>query len=150
MNAVVAAFSISVLVSVTSPISASSWSTDAAALDIPDHRLYDRVIDALKINRTKHTVNPFEPLPRPQQPYDYVTAYQIAFNQPGKDTLWGSSEWAFFIEDVLNNQLTSGGRLHLELNWSFRIGAWYDADTKRLFDRYDARRAGNEIDIYKT
>ncbi|MGN8198972.1 hypothetical protein ACS8Y6_09845 [Salinisphaera sp. RV14] len=121
----------------------------SAALDIPDHRLYDRVIDALKINRTHHKVNPFEPLPAPERPYDYVTAYQLAFNRPGTDEHWGAAEWAFFVEDVLNNQLKDGGRLHMELNWSFPINAWYDKETRKLFDKHQATRTGNEVDIVK-
>lgn len=119
------------------------------ALDIPGHALYDRVIDALKVNRRKHRVEAFEPLPSADAGYDFVTAYQLAFNRPDKATVWGAPEWAFFIEDVLNNQLAEGGRLHLELNWSFHLDDWYDRETRQLFDRYGAKRVGNEVDIRK-
>lgn len=121
----------------------------AAALDIPDHRLYDRVIDTLKVSRTKHMVNPFEPLPVPDTPYHYVTAYQIAFNRPGTNERWNAPEWAFFLDDVRNNQLAPGGQLHMELNWSFPINAWYNLETQKVFDSYGAVRMGNEVDIVK-
>lgn len=121
----------------------------ASALDIPDHRLYDRVIDTLNVDRITHTVNPFEPLPPNNRRYDYVTAYQIAFNRPGRKNIWGPEEWRFFIEDILNNQLTDGGQLHLELNWSFPLNDWYDTDTRKLFNQYNARLIGNEVDIFK-
>lgn len=121
----------------------------ASAIDIPDHRLYDRVIEALKISRVKQRVDPFEPLAQPDRPYDYVTAYQLAFNRPNSKAIWGAAEWAFFLEDIMNNQLVRGGLLHLEFNWSFRINDWYDPDTRYLFDGYDARRVGNEVDIRK-
>ncbi|RJS94733.1 hypothetical protein [Salinisphaera sp. Q1T1-3] len=123
---------------------------EAEALDIPGHSLYDRIIDTLGIKRGQHRIMPFQPLPVPTRRYDYVTAYQVAFNRPDLHIAWGPEEWAFFINDVLDNQLTEGGRLHLELNWSFKIGDWYDPASRQLFDRYHAHRLGNEIDIYKT
>ncbi|MES1936617.1 hypothetical protein [Salinisphaera hydrothermalis] len=123
---------------------------EAEALDIAGHRLYDRVIDALGVNRRHHRIQPFEPLPISDQGrFDYVTAYQVAFNRPDLPVAWGPSEWEFFIDDVLENQLADGGRLHLELNWSFKLGDWYDEASRRLFDRYQARRVGNEIDIFR-
>lgn len=122
----------------------------ASALDIPGHRLYDRVIDTLKIDRQHHTIESFQPLPPPDKPFDHITAYQLAFNRPDGDAVWGSAEWAFFIEDVLHNQLAPGGQLHLELNWSFPINAWYHRETQQLFDRHRARRVGNEVDIFRS
>ncbi|AWN14289.1 hypothetical protein [Salinisphaera sp. LB1] len=123
---------------------------EAEAPDIEGHRLYDRVIAALGVNRQHHRIQPFKPLPLSDNGrFDYITAYQIAFNRPGLPGAWGPSEWAFFIDDVLENQLAEGGQLHLELNWPFKIGDWYDDASRRLFDRYNARRAGIEIDIYK-
>lgn len=123
---------------------------EAEASDIEGHRLYDRVIAALGVNRRHHRIQPFEPLPASERGlFDYVTAYQVAFNRPDLPVAWGPSEWAFFIDDVLENQLADGGQLHLELNWSFKIGNWYDEASRRLFERYHARCVGNEIHIYK-
>lgn len=122
----------------------------ASALDIPGHRLYDRVTHALKIDRQHHIVEPFQPLPQPDRPFDYVTAYQLAFNRPDGNEMWGAAEWAFFLEDVLNNQLAPAGRLHLELNWSTAIGDWYDRETRQLFEHYGARRIVNEVDIIRS
>ncbi|WP_037336263.1 hypothetical protein [Salinisphaera hydrothermalis] len=121
----------------------------AAALDIPGHRLYDRVIETLKVDRAHHFINPFEPLPASSGPHDYVTAYQVAFNRPGTDERWRAAEWAFFLEDVIGHHLAASGRLHMELNWSFPIGDWYDSETRKLFDSYGAVRVGNEVDIVK-
>lgn len=122
---------------------------EAHALDIPSHRLYDRVIELLKVDRRTHVVQPFEPLPTPDAPYDFVTAYQIAFNRPNEDGTWGAAEWEFFLNDVLEHQLAPKGRLHLELNWSFKRGDWYDRETRNVFDRLGARRVGDEVDIVK-
>ncbi|MEM8785482.1 MAG: hypothetical protein AAGF19_06480 [Pseudomonadota bacterium] len=108
----------------------------AMATDLPGVTLYDEVTEFLGIKKRHHTVLPFEPLPQFPTRFDMVTGFLVAFNRPNTDDEWGAKEWAFFIEDVFDNQLKDGGMLALELNVIDRFNSWYSPDTLALFRKY--------------
>lgn len=85
-------------------------------LDIDEFPLFRQLLDLFGVERTVWTIRPFEPLPDLGRKFDLITAFSIDFNRIRKEnSWWGSSEWAFFLDD-LNGHLNPGGRIFLGLN----------------------------------
>jgi SAM-dependent methyltransferase len=64
----------------------------------------------------EHTIKPYEPLPATLGKFDLVTAFRVQFNfNSAEKRLWNLDEWTFFLDDLRDNVLKSGGRFALKL-----------------------------------
>lgn len=117
----------------------------AFATDIEGHQLYDEMTEFFGIRKIHAAVDAFAPLPAFDGRFDLVTAHLVAFNRPNMDGEWGPAEWAYFIDDVFENQLLPGGRLYLELNVIDRFNGWYSPETAALFEARGARVNGDRV-----
>ncbi|MBI1326502.1 MAG: hypothetical protein GC136_02560 [Alphaproteobacteria bacterium] len=133
------------------PYIAKFYGCDVTALDIPEEPLYDEVMKYFGVPKIHHTIKPFEPLPKPEMPYDLITGFQIMFNatNPWKREFWGAEEWRFFLKDITENQLSAGGRLYLELNYPQRFKGGYSPEIEAVFKEFGAKISGPRIDIQK-
>lgn len=118
------------------------------AIDRPGHKLYDEVTDFLRIEKKHHWVTAFEPLPTFDQKFDLITAYQIAFDRTDASA-WGAKEWEYLINDILENLLEKGGQLHLELNYRFDLGAFYDSAIQKVYLDHGATLRRERVSIVK-
>ena len=124
----------------------------AHAIDREGHGLYDAATGILGLTRRHHTVTAFQPVATPDDDtdgYDLITAFQIAFDRPTLETLWGADDWDYFIRDMLDNRLRDGGRLHLELNYIHSIGRWYKPEVTAVFKSHGAKLDFERITITK-
>ena len=60
-----------------------------------------------------------------------VRAIMICFNGHKSETVWGSAEWRFFLDD-LESRLRPGGRIQLQFNREIN-GEYFGQDVRRLF-----------------
>jgi SAM-dependent methyltransferase len=89
---------------------------DALGLDIPGHSFYCDMVDLLGIRRREYRIQAFEKLPDFGRRFDRVTAFAICFNNHATESLWGVSEWDFFLNDLVAHQLASEGMITLKFN----------------------------------
>lgn len=101
-------------------------------LDVDDFPMFDELTELLGIPRTIARIEAFQPLPKFDRKFDFITAYLICFNNHKTDKLWGPSEWDYFLSDVAT-RLTPNGRVWLELNREYD-GSHYTPKLKALFE----------------
>lgn len=77
-------------------------------LDLGESEKYNDVIRLLEIPRITHRVERMQPLPKFDQEFDDVTAFQMTFNGHGTSDLWGTEEWDFFLSDLCRIMNPSG------------------------------------------
>lgn len=89
--------------------------TEVYALDMPNIEFYTACLNALGLPKIVQHINPFVLLDVPRR-FEAVTAFALTFDRYTKqpETLWGATEWEFFVDDILNNVLESPGFLYLE------------------------------------
>lgn len=88
----------------------------AIGIDVPGHSFYADMIDLLKVQRKEYYIRAFESLPDLGGPFDRITAFAICFNGHATCDVWGVPEWNFFVEDVVENQLSETGTVILKFN----------------------------------
>lgn len=137
---------------------AAAFGHECMGLDVPDTMLspvervvYREVLASLGRleERRQAAVQAFTSLPVEGR-FDRITAYQVCFNNHGRDGEWSSTEWEFFLNDALR-LLNPGGRLWLHLNDNRpRYGhlIWYDSPTLQLFRAF-GRVEGDTITVEK-
>lgn len=131
------------------PYACEYLSHEAWCTDIPDHQLYNEVTDVLGLNKIRGYVQPMEKLPDFPTTFDYITAFQIAFDRPNEPTEWGPEEWRFFLDDVTGRLLNPGGRLHLGLNYKPRLGAWCSPEVRKVFEEFGGKVDHDRVDLVK-
>jgi SAM-dependent methyltransferase len=111
-------------------------------LDIDDVPMYGEMFRTLGLKRVLWRVEAFQPLPAFDRKFDLITAFMICFNGHKSPSLWGPSEWSFFLDD-LQTRLNPGGRIRLGFNRE-KDGSFYTDDLRRFF-----RARGAEIDQHR-
>ena len=100
-------------------------------LDLPEPKLYEEMFQLFGLKRAMHRVEKFQPLPETGRKYDFVTAFQIVFNELDKPQPWGAAEWDYFLNDA-GHHLLPGGRIYLSLNRQPN-GIYYTEEVRKLF-----------------
>ncbi len=104
---------------------------DPLGLDIDEVPMYAEMIRMLGLKRVLWRVNAFEPLPAFEHKFDLITAFLICFNGRKSPSLWGPTEWAFFLDD-LQTRLNPGGWIWLGFNRE-DDGGFYTENLRRFF-----------------
>ena len=105
-------------------------------LDIDEVPMYAEMTRMLGLQRVLWRVKAFEPLPDFERKFDLITAFMICFNGHKSPSLWGSSEWSFFLDD-LQTRLNPGGRILLRFNRE-EDGSFYTENLRRFFSERGA------------
>src|SRR5882724_1266847 len=107
-------------------------------LDVDQVSLYTELLNIFDVPRVVWRINAFEPLPDLGQKFDWITAFSVNFNlcYP-KERLWGPAEWDFFLLDLQQRHLASGGRMFFGLNPTFG-GNYYTPELRGFFLRRGA------------
>jgi 2-polyprenyl-3-methyl-5-hydroxy-6-metoxy-1,4-benzoquinol methylase len=82
------------------PFSCQHFGHKAAALDINDNLMYNKLKKLLNVDCTFHRIEAFQPLPAFSDRFDYITAFQILFDRYPDKTPWQAQEWDFFMNDL--------------------------------------------------
>ena len=104
---------------------------DVVGLDIDILPIYREMMQLLGLRRIVWEVKPFQRLLDLGQPFDLITCFMICFNGHKSETVWGSAEWRFFLDD-LESRLRPGGRIQLQFNREIN-GEYFGQDVRRLF-----------------
>lgn len=79
--------------------------------------IYKDIVSFLGVNRKLHRIEPYKPLPDFGMKFHLITAFMINFNKDWwARKLWDVDEWTFFLDDVWQRQLESGGRVFFGMN----------------------------------
>jgi SAM-dependent methyltransferase len=105
-------------------------------LDVDDFPMFRELTKLLRIPRTIARIEAFQPLPKFDRKFDFITAYLICFNNHKSDNLWGPAEWDYLLSDVATH-LTPNGRVWLELNREYD-GTYYTPELKKFFEERGA------------
>ena len=105
-------------------------------LDVDDFPMFRELTELLRIPRTIARVEAFQPLPKFDRKFDFITAHLICFNNHKSDRLWGPAEWDYFLSDVATH-LAPNGRIWLELNREYD-GSYYTPELKAFFEERGA------------
>lgn len=89
-----------------------------------ENALYGGIAACLGVQRTIICIRPLEPLPNLGERFDLITACDITFNDKddrnGRRHYWSLTEWKFFLDDLIANQLRYPGTLYLRPNREFQ------------------------------
>jgi SAM-dependent methyltransferase len=88
---------------------------DVLGMDLDREPIFRETIALLGLKRIIHRIEPFQPLPDTEAPFDLITAHMTRFNWHEDGTPWGTAEWEFFLND-LASRLKPLGRLQFDLN----------------------------------
>jgi len=99
-------------------------------LDLDWFPLYTELIDLFGVERRIAEIKTSEPLPDLGRKFDWITAFSTGFNRKADKTLWGPTEWDFFLND-LKRHLHPGGHVFLGLNPG--QNGWFYTDELRDF-----------------
>jgi SAM-dependent methyltransferase len=105
-------------------------------LDVDDFPMFGELTELLRVPRTIARIEAFQPLPRFDRKFDFITAYLICFNNHKSDKLWGPAEWDYFLRDAATH-LAPDGALWLELNREYN-GSYYTPELKAFFEERGA------------
>ena len=109
---------------------------EVLGLDVDDFPMFRELTELLHVPRTIARIEAFEPLPKFDHKFDFITAYLICFNNHKSDRLWGPAEWDYFLSDIAT-YLAPTGRLWLELNREYD-GTYYTPELKTFFEERGA------------
>lgn len=85
-------------------------------LDIDESPLFRDLLEVFGVPRVIFRIEPFQPLPKFDQPFDWITAFSIGFDRDAsKTSRWSPAEWDFLLRD-LQSRLAPGGKIYLTLN----------------------------------
>ena len=110
---------------------------NVTGLDIDEVPMFGEITRLLGVPRVIWRIQPFVPLPDLGKQFDLITAFMICFNDHKQPTLWGTEEWAFFLDDLAKH-LRPCGRVWLELNREYD-GTCYTPELKDFFKQRGAK-----------
>ena len=88
----------------------------ALGLDIDESPLFRDLLEVFEVPRLVFRIEPFQPLPKFDQQFDWITAFSIGFDRNrARTSRWGPSEWDFLLQD-LQSRLATGGKIYLTVN----------------------------------
>lgn len=115
------------------------------ALDLPGIGVYDDLCRWNGTVKLDHRILPREPLPRFPTRFDLVTAFMLGFDTRPDGTLYTLEDWAYFLDEVRDNQLKPGGRLLLKLiGHPNRVGLKFESPELQDFFRSRNGRIGHD------
>jgi SAM-dependent methyltransferase len=109
---------------------------DILGLDLDDFPMFGELTRLLRVPRTIARIEAFQPLPKFDCKFDFITGYLICFNNHKSDKLWGPAEWDYFLSDVATH-LAPNGRIWLELYREYD-GSYYTPELKAFFEERGA------------
>ena len=96
---------------------AKEFGHSGVGLDVNDHAVSNELIDLFGVERKVWRIEALTPLPSFGQKFDLITAFSTAFHRNAdKSAGWGTREWNFFLDDLVDRQLKPGGRIFFEIN----------------------------------
>ena len=101
-------------------------------VDLPDDPFFNDMVRFFGIARTDLEIRPYRALPPLGTRFDLIAAHQICFNGHCSSDLWGVNEWDFFLADLRDHHLKSGGTIALEFNPE-PSSAFYGEDLRTWF-----------------
>lgn len=87
-------------------------------LDI-SNAVYDDLCRVLGVHTELHRIRPRQPLPRFGKRFDLVTAFASQFDFLGQGSYWSLEDWNWFIDHLMREHLTAGGRIYFRVNQAF-------------------------------
>jgi SAM-dependent methyltransferase len=111
-------------------------------LDLDNLPMFRELIDLLQVPRIIARITAFQPLPKFDRKFDFITAHLVCFNNHKSDKLWGPAEWDYFLNDAATH-LAPRGRLWLVLNREYD-GSYYTPELKTFFEQ-----RGAELESYR-
>ena len=110
-------------------------------VDVGHHPVCNELLDLFGVDRKVWPIQAFEPLPDFGRKFDLITAFSTAFHRSAdKSVAWGTEQWNFFLDDLFERQLKTGGQIFFDIN-SGKDKRFFPSAVRDLF----ARR-GAEID----
>ena len=120
---------------------AKQFGHSGIGVDVGHHEVCNELLDLFGVERKVWRIQAFELLPDFGRKFDLITAFSTAFHRSADESVaWGTDEWNFFLDDLFERQLKSGGRVFFDIN-SGKDKRYFPAAVRELF----ARR-GAEID----
>ncbi len=92
---------------------------------------FGEMFELFGLERIRHRIRKFQPLPETGARFDWVTAFSICFAENMKNNPWGVEEWDYFLRD-LEKHLVPGGRIYLDLN-PLPDGSFYSPEVLEFF-----------------
>ena len=126
------------------PFICNYYGHQSIALDLDEVPMYREITEFLRIDRRIWKVNPYERLPDVGAKFNLVTAFLVCFNNHDTPDVWGTKEWAFFLNDLAKNQVVTKGRVFLLLNEE-TDGRYYDKRLLSFFNNNGAKVCSNMI-----
>ena len=85
-------------------------------LDIDESPVFRELLEVFGVPRIIFRIEPFKPLPKFEQQFDWITAFSIGFDRDrATNSRWGTREWDFLLRD-LQSRLAPGGKIYLAVN----------------------------------
>jgi SAM-dependent methyltransferase len=85
-------------------------------LDIDESPLFRELLEAFAVPRINFRIEPFQPLPKFEHQFDWITAFSIGFDRDrARTSRWGPREWDFLLRD-LQSRLAPAGKIYLTVN----------------------------------
>ncbi len=114
-------------------------------LDVADHAICGELVELFGVERKVWRIQEFQPLPDFGRKFDFVTAFSTAFHRSADQSRgWGTDEWNFFLDDLLNRQLKPGGEVFFEIN-SGKDKRYFPSAVRELFIRRGAKVDGEFV-----
>jgi hypothetical protein len=98
--------------------------------------MFRELTELLRIPRTIARIEAFQPLPKFDRKFDFITAHLICFNNHKSDKLWGTCGMGLLLERC---RYPSGAEwpIWLELNREYD-GSYYTPELKAFFEERGA------------
>jgi hypothetical protein len=87
----------------------------AVGIDRPGHALYRELDKLLGNERIEKTIRARIPLALGERRFERITAFNASFHKKDQ-TMWGLEDWAFFIDDLVQNYLAANGSIYFDMN----------------------------------
>ena len=127
------------------PFICNYFGHQADAIDLDNNNLYNIIITKLNINRYPLKIEKYKILDV-EKKYDLITAFMICFNNHKKDDLWGTHEWEFLINNLLNKNLNINGKLFFSFNSEFD-GKPFNNELNKFYLSLNSIIKNNEVTI---
>lgn len=77
--------------------------------------MYNQIVDALAVTRHEQRIEA-DSILSANQKFDLITGFMVCFNNHNRSDLWHISEWDQFLDNVIQRNLSRGGRIFFALN----------------------------------
>jgi len=117
---------------------------ECLGVDTGEDRLFDELIDLLRVDRYVWKILPFQPLPDLGRQFDLITAFATGFNADLEGRgVWQVKEWDFFLND-LQKHLRPDGRVLFGINTG-PDGRRYPEEVRNFFAQRGAVLERNRV-----